>query len=185
MKKRKNKILKKIILDYRNHIFLFLRYLLLLLLVISLLPVIYNIFFKLTFFPVVYILKLFFNDLIYMNNIILINQISAIKIIPACIAGSAYLLLIILNLSVKMDLKKRIYSLVFSFLCLLLVNILRLIIFSVIYVKNKNLFFFSHLFIWYFLSTFFVVAIWFLTAKIFKIKEIPIYSDIIYLLKRS
>ena len=43
---------------------------------------------------------------------------------------------------------------------------------------NSPYFDFTHLLFWYLLSTIFVVAIWFLIVKIYKIKEIPIYSDV-------
>ena len=35
--------------------------------------------------------------------------------------------------------------------------------------------------LWYLGSTLFVIGIWFIEVKLFKIKEIPIYSDIKFL----
>ena len=85
------------------------RYSILLFLAIFSLPVIYKIFKPLTIFPVYYLLKLSYN--IQLINDYLIIGDTIIQIIPACIAGSAYLLLIILNLSVPMKTKKRVHTL--------------------------------------------------------------------------
>ena len=41
----------------------------------------------------------------------------------------------------------------------------------------------THKVFWYFISTIFVVGIWFIEIKIFKIKEIPFYSDLNLLYK--
>lgn len=180
MKKRgKNLKFKKVKL--RNIIFLFLRYLILLALMFSL-PIIYKILTPLTIYPTIFLLKFFFNNIILLDTFIIINE-KMIQIIPACIAGSAYLLLLILNLSLPLNLKKRIYSIIFSLSVLLVLNILRITFLSILYYHNFVFFDFTHKFFWFFLSTLFVVFIWFLTAKIFNIKEIPIYSDLKYLIK--
>jgi exosortase/archaeosortase family protein len=107
----------------------------------------------------------------------------AIEIIGACIAGSAYSLLLILNLSVpNIKIKQRIKLLLFSFSSLLIINILRIFILSVLFVQGISFFDITHKLFWYAGSTIFVVAIWFTGIKLFKIKEIPFYSDIKYLL---
>jgi hypothetical protein len=43
----------------------------------------------------------------------------------------------------------------------------------------------AHKFLWVIGSVIFVVGIWFITLKLFKIEEIPFYSDLSYLLKYS
>ena len=43
----------------------------------------------------------------------------------------------------------------------------------------------THKIFWYSLSILFVVGIWFLEVKLFKIKSIPFYSDIISVYKKS
>ncbi|MEK6880877.1 MAG: pacearchaeosortase, partial [Nanoarchaeota archaeon] len=116
------------------------------------------------------------------GNMLIVNSL-AIEIIPACVAISAYFLLLVLNLTIAMDLKKRVYSILLSFLALLILNILRIVILSSMYVEKFAYFEQVHLFFWYFLSTIFVVCIWFGTAYVFRIKNIPIYSDIKGLLK--
>ncbi|MBS3093222.1 pacearchaeosortase [Candidatus Pacearchaeota archaeon] len=157
------------------------RYSILLFLAIFSLPVIYKIFKPLTIFPVYYLLKLSYN--IQLINDYLIIGDTIIQIIPACIAGSAYLLLIILNLSVPMKTKKRVHTLTFSILLLLIINILRIFFFALLYHNNFRYFNITHKITWYFLSIVFVIAIWFATIAIFKIKEIPFYTDVKYLSK--
>ena len=163
--------------------FIFLRYLVLLGLVFSL-GLIYKIFTPLTIYPVAGLLKLFYKQVLINKTIISIAGRGIIELIPACIAGSAYLLLLILNLSVSMKLKQRIYSILISFALLLALNIFRIFFLSIMYI-NGNLFFnITHKLFWYGLSTLFVVGIWFLIVKIFSIKEIPVYSDLKYFIKR-
>ncbi len=101
------------------------------------------------------------------------------SIIPACIAGSAYYLLIILNLTTPMEKKTRIKSLLFIILLFFITNVLRIFIFANIY-ANKGFDFFAiaHAATWYFGSTILVLLIWFSNVIIFKIHNIPIYTDI-------
>ncbi|HLC82982.1 MAG TPA: pacearchaeosortase, partial [Bacteroidia bacterium] len=99
------------------------RYILLLGIVFSL-PFIYAILTQPTITPVVSLLKLMYSDVEVLENTISIDKTTFIEIIPACIAGSAYLLLIILNLSVPLSTKKRIYTLVFSLAVLFVVNVI-------------------------------------------------------------
>jgi len=157
---------------------IYFRYILLLLLAF-LLPLFYKILIPLTVYSVYLILNIFYNPVI-MNNTIIIEN-SGIEIINACVAGSAYLLLLILNLSTPMKKRTRILSIIFSLIILFLLNIFRILI---LYPLNQTPYFdITHKFFWYFLSTIFVFLIWILTIKIFKIKKIPIYSDIKYLIK--
>ena len=162
-------------------IFLLLRYILLLVLVISL-PIIYKILTPITVYFTGFLLKLFYQVSI-MNEIILINIKTIIEISPACVAGSAFLLLLILNLSTPMKIKTRIYSILFSIISLFLINVFRIFILSVLLVNNFEFFDLTHKLVWYGLSTIFVIGIWFLSVKLFKIKDIPVYTDIKYLIK--
>jgi hypothetical protein len=100
-----------------------------------------------------------------------------ILLVEACIAGAAYFFLLILNLSTPMRLKKRYMSLIFLIFGFLIANILRIAVFSILYLEKFVYFDFAHASVWYFGSTLFVVALWFINVKIFKIEEIPIYSD--------
>lgn len=142
----------------------------------------YFIFTSLTIYPVYFLLKIFF-DTSLISNIIFVNS-SPIEIIGPCIAGSAYYLLLMLNLSSKdIKLRKRLGMIFFSFFSLLLINILRIFLLSILYVSGTSYFDITHKLFWYAGSTIFVVAIWFLSVKLFKVKAIPFYSDIISLLQ--
>lgn len=154
---------------------LFARYLILIVFGLSL-PLFYKILTPLTLHPTNFILNLFYKSFLF-SNYLIINS-TLIEIIPACIAGSAYFLLLILNLTTEMKTKQRIYSVSFSLTALLLINILRISILSLMLIKETAYFDITHKIFWYALSILFVVGIWFLTVYLFKIKHIPIYSDI-------
>ena len=153
---------------------LLIRYTILVAVAIPNLYIFYLIFTPLTTYPVYFLLDLF--------NI----SSTSIKIIPACIAASAYYLLLILNLATpNIKLKKRITLIISAFATFLIINLLRIIFLTILYNSNSPLFNFTHLFFWYFLSTIFVLTIWFTQVKIYKIKSIPFYSDIKFLLNKK
>ncbi len=163
---------------------LILRYLLIILAGLGGLIIFYKVFYPLTFFLSSFVLSMFGEvNSFYTVKLILFNEVS-IELINACIAGSAYYLLFILVLSIP-DLKiaKRISILLFSFALLLLLNVLRIVLMGLI---AKTIYFESvHMFFWYIVSLIFVVGIWFLSVKLFSIREIPIYSDIKYLIEHT
>ena len=167
---------------------IFIRYLIIVLIAIPNLFVFYFIFTPATIYPVFGLFKIFFKEVLLVGSTFQIFNEFFIEIIPACIAGSAYYLLFVLNLSTpKIKIKKRIKMVLFSFAFLLSLNILRILILSLIFVylpATSNLFDISHKLFWYFGTTIFVVLIWFIEVKTFKIKEIPVYSDIKYLYKK-
>jgi len=172
----------------KNLYFIFLRYLIILLLGLGNIYVFYAIFTPLTLYPVYYILKLFFTvgingTSIYIGSSGFFNSSHVIELIPACIAGSAYYLLFILNMATYINFKKRLYSLIYSFILLLILNILRIIIISILFISNSLYFELTHKIFWYSLSIFFVVLIWFSEVIFFKIKNIPIYSDFLEIKK--
>jgi len=178
MKKRK----KSSTLLKDKSIRIFIRYLIILALMFSL-PLIYAVLTPTTIYSSAGLLALLY-DIEVRGSIILMGQELGVEIIPACVAGSAYLLLLILNLSVPMSLKKRAYSLLLSFIILFTLNILRIFLLAILYHKEIPFFDFTHKLFWYVLSTIFVVAIWFLIVKIFSIKEIPVYNDLKFFIKR-
>jgi len=119
-----------------------------------------------------------------MNNFIIFESFR-VHLIPACIAASAYFFLIFLNLSSpEIQPKKRFAAILFSFAILLSLNILRIIAMVLIFIYGKNYFDITHKIFWYGLSTIFVLGIWFLEVYLFKIKSIPIYSDIKFLINQ-
>jgi exosortase/archaeosortase family protein len=160
--------------------YLLLRYLVLVAVAIPNFVLFYIIFTPLTIYPVFFALNLFFN--VSLESPFILFDNFRVHIIPACVAGSAYYLLMIFNFSTPMKFKTRIKSLLFSFLFLLILNILRILLLIIIFIYGSNYFQTSHLLFWYFLSTLFVIGIWFVEVKVFNIREIPIYSDLKYLI---
>jgi len=170
--------------DKSRIICIFLRYLLVSFMVLFGSSIFYILFTQLTVQPVYFFLNFIYGAMLN-GSTILVNNFE-IEIVGSCVAASAYLLLLILNFSTP-NIKplKRISLLFFSFLPFLLINILRIILFSVLLVNQFQFFDLVHQIFWYGLSTLFVVAIWFLLVKINKIKDIPFYSDLKFLLNFS
>lgn len=150
-------------------------------LIITALPnfwIFYFVFTPLTLYPVYFILSLFFKVSIS-GSFIFIGNHPPIEIITACVAGSAYYLLLIFNLSIpNIKFYKRIKMIGFAFLSFLIVNIIRIVLLSIIFILKPNLFDITHKLSWYIGSIVLVVGIWFIEVNKFKIKEIPFYSDI-------
>ncbi len=158
------------------------------LLVLSAIPsfwLFYLIFTPLTIYPSYFILNLFFDISKYENSFFFLGSTASIDIINACVAGSAYYLLLILNLSIP-DIKliKRIKMIIFSFILFLIANILRIVLLSAVYLLKPNLFDITHKLSWYFGSIVLVVLIWFFIIKKFKVKGVPFYSDLKFALKQ-
>jgi len=164
--------------NFHKHHFMILRYFIL---VLSALfsKIFYTVFFLPTFYSVYFLLKLVYS--VSLLNATIAFKTKEIELIDACIAGSAYFLLFILNLSTPMKSRKRIKVFVFDFGLFFLFNIIRISTLSALYFSDFVLFETFHLFFWYFGSVFFVFLIWLFTIKLFDIKEIPFFSDLSYL----
>ncbi len=163
---------------------LFLRYFILIIVAVPNFWLFYTIFTPLTSSVTNFFLNAFYGT-IFSGNIIQINPGLSIEIIEACVAGSAYYLLFILHLSIR-DLKisKRIKMILYSFIALFAVNILRIVILSVLLVNEIEWFDIAHKLFWYLGSIVLVIVIWFVEVKYFKIKEIPFVEDIKFLYKK-
>ncbi|MEK6894058.1 MAG: pacearchaeosortase [Nanoarchaeota archaeon] len=188
----------------QTHVSLISRYILLLLFGLGNLLIFYLIFTPLTIYPVFWLIGLsgdasllqgthtntcdffegtFLENIACMNTTIFFKEFFA-SIIPACVAGSAYYLLLILNLSTPMPLNKRIKSIIFLFSLFLILNVARIFAFAMFFAsKNYEIFNIAHEASWYFGSTVLVIVLWFSNVLIFKVNEIPIYSDIKSLIK--
>jgi len=165
---------------------IFFRYILLVVIALPNLWLFYTIFTPLTVYPVYFLLNLLFDASLISNIVIIINQNLPIEIIEACVAGSAYYFLLILNLTTSgIKTKTRIYMILFSFLVFLAINIIRIFLLSLLAISGSSFFDITHIIFWYALSTLFVIGIWFIQVKVFRIKEIPIYSDIKFLYSQS
>jgi len=162
------------------------RYLILIILAIGNLSLFYLIFTLLTIYPVLEILRLIYGDvsLIFATDTIYFNGVFA-QLIPACIAGSAYYLLLILNLTTPMKLGKRLKNILFLFGSFFVINIFRIVIFAILFSEGFRYFDLTHRAIWYFGSTILVVLIWFGNVWLFNIKEMPVYSDIRGILNKA
>ncbi|RMD46081.1 pacearchaeosortase, partial [Candidatus Pacearchaeota archaeon] len=105
---------------------------------------------------------------IYTKPLIVRNYIRlpglVIQVIPACVAASAFFLLIFLFFSTPMKPEKRLKVLAFSILALFVINLAR-IVFLVEFSGSKY-FDAVHWFFWNFLSTVFVVALYIASYKI-------------------
>ncbi len=179
-------------MNAKSLIFLFSRYIILVALALGNLFIFYFIFTPLTYFTSLWFLKIFYaGNLAYgsggfaidAGNLIAITSVTGrsifATIIPACVAGAAYYLLTILNLSTPMKFSKRIMSLIFLLGVFLIFNTIRIIIFLIVLIKgNTNFFDIAHSASWYFGSTAFVVLIWFANVLIFRIRTIPVFTDL-------
>jgi len=162
------------------------RYLILILIAIPNLWLFYLVFTPLTAYPVFALLNIFYDASLVAGKIIIINRSIPIELIKACIAGAAYYLLLILNLSTpKIKIRSRIKILLLAFGSFLVLNVLRIFFLSLIAVSGSSFFDITHKLFWYALSTIFVVAIWFVEVKKFKIKAIPFYSDFKFLIEKT
>lgn len=169
--------------ESKKIIWLFFRYLLLIVLAFQNLFLFYLVFSPLTVYPSALILGLFYPVSLH-GNTILVNSVP-IELINACIAGSAFYLLLLLNLALPMKISKRLASIAFSFLIFLVINIVRISVFSVLYINRFKYFNFTHLLFWYVLSGILVFLVWFLTIKVFSVKDVPFYNDIKFLYSQT
>ncbi len=155
---------------------IFLRYFIIIFVGLFSIKMIYTIFTPLTVYPVYWILKIFYPSLVLDKITLILNNYS-IRLVEACIAGAAYYLLLILNLATPMHFINRLKTLKFTFLTFLLLNIIRIVVFVVIFISGYDYFDLAHKAVWYFGSTILVVVIWFFSIYLFKIKAIPAYTD--------
>lgn len=154
-----------------------LRYLIVCLLGLFNLKLFYYLFGPLTVFGTGFVLGLFSNVLVFGRTIIFNSNV--FEIVNACVIGSAYYLLFILFMSFQ-DIRffKRIFIILLSFFLLYVVNVLRILF--LIFIFEKSYFVFAHWIFWNFVSTVFVLGIFFFIVFIFKLKEIPFQKDFLY-----
>jgi exosortase/archaeosortase family protein len=158
---------------------LIIRYSILLILSVFGLGIIYFIFEPLTKYPVFFLFNSLYDVYLSGNVINFRNYPIALEIIGACIAGSAYLLLLILNLSTPdIKLKNRMKIIFGGFITFLLFNIFRIFLIGMLFLNNLSWAELIHKFLWYFGSIALILIIWFYQVKKYNIKNIPFYSDI-------
>lgn len=159
------------------------------LIAILLLTIPFNIFYWLLLKPTLYLsylpLLTKYKDITIGNDYLLINN-NILKFTLACIATATYYLLILLLLLTKnIGFIKLIRMLFSGILLILTFNIIRIDLLIVIYIEYGIIWFNNlHLLFWKFLSSFIVVLIWLYLCYKFKIKNIPAYSDLKFLIKK-
>jgi len=140
--------------------------------------ILYIIFTPLTVSPVYWLLKKIYADTVLLGTTTLYFQDNYANIVEACVAGAAYYLLLILNLTTPMPLLKRLKSIIFILVVFLVFNILRIVIFARLLVTGADYFDTAHQITWYFGSTVLVIIVWFVNVLLLDIRTIPIYTDV-------
>jgi len=160
-------------------------YVRLLLLIIFLLvgyKVIYVVISPITFYLIYY--SLFFYSPILTSSTSFVVNGQSVNFIPACTAASAYLLFLMLVLTVDIKFRKAASIFLTGSFLILFGNLVRVDILIISLIKyGYTLFETLHMFFWTVLSTIYVVLVWILLAWIFKIRDIPIYSDFLRVYK--
>jgi exosortase/archaeosortase family protein len=163
-------------MDKKGILLLVLRYAIIIAAIFAL-PFFYGILRPITTYLSYILISLFYESQIS-GNFIYVHGIS-IEIIDACVAGIAYFLLLVLNLSTRLiGPWKRVLLFLFTSLVFLIVNALRVFLMGILLVKQSAWFDLTHIIFWYTLSIVFVFLIWILAIRVFRIREIPVYSDI-------
>ncbi|HVY01939.1 MAG TPA: pacearchaeosortase [Candidatus Nanoarchaeia archaeon] len=169
-------------MDVKEVLGLVSRYFILFLIAIFNISIFYDIFTPITVHAVFLALKNLYSAQLLEGNIIFFKGYYA-NILPACVAGAAYYLLLILNLTTPMHIGKRIKSLIFLMFSFWIINTLRIIIFAMIVFVGYQYFDIAHMLAWYIGSTVLVVGVWFANVWLFKIQAIPIYTDALNILR--
>lgn len=125
-----------------------------------------------------------FYDTIQVGNTITIHAVPFV-FIPACTATLAYIFLaelLLVTRGISFYMGSRMFLL--GCLGIFVMNIARIIFLITLYFSfGENYFDAVHIFFWQVVSTVFVAVIWILLVERYKIKTIPIYSDMKELLK--
>lgn len=141
---------------------------------------------KLTLYASLPILKLLGYTFRVSGDMLFLNG-QELEFVPACVATSAFYLLTLLILLTKdIKFKKMVHLFLAGSFLILLLNILRIDLLLIILIEyGDNLFDKVHIIFWHFVSSIYVACVWiFLTYK-FRVKNIPVYSDLLYLFKHS
>ncbi len=132
------------------------------------------------------ILTSLFYDTTHIANSLIINQ-TTFAIIEACVASFAYYFLwLLVFLTKDLTVKQRIKILGFCWASLFAVNVLRIVGLIVIAQEmGWQAFHAVHMVLWKFVSGIFVAIIWIVAVKKYNIHSIPVYDDLMWLVKKS
>lgn len=140
-------------------------------------PIFYMILAPLTLHFSYFFFSIFAPSALIGNRIVTLTN--SFVFIPACVAASAYILLAILILLTKdISPSERFQMFVYGSLAILAFNVLRIELLLLAYFKLETAFDSIHLFVWKFMSTAFVVFLWLGIARLYRVKAIPVYSDL-------
>ncbi|MBI4448334.1 pacearchaeosortase [Candidatus Woesearchaeota archaeon] len=151
----------------------------------------YIIFSPPTFYASYLLLKMIGSPTIIEDGAIFSEGIGAIlmggivlRFVKACTAASAYFLLtILIALTKDIGWKKSLEMFAIGSILIFTFNLIRVnVLIAILVGLGVDWFNYLHLFFWKVLSTIAVVGIWILLIKAYKIKNIPVYSDVIFLL---
>ncbi|MBM3232685.1 pacearchaeosortase [Candidatus Pacearchaeota archaeon] len=137
----------------------------------------YEIFTPLTLYPLFWIISIFTKAMILPLTSTIETSGLTFSLVPACVAGSAYYLLLILNLTTKMTFTQRLKSILFILTTFYVLNLIRLLVFVFLYSSTVPFTDSLHIITWYIVSILFVVGIWFYNVYLFKIGGLPIVDD--------
>ena len=168
----------------RHLIYLILRYTTALLLGLFI-SLFYKIFTPLTLKTLYLFLSMASTSIVLHGSIFSINGFT-VNIIPACVSGSAYYLLVVLNMLTPMGIIKRISFLISNLFLFFIFNILRILFLIYLLIVHTPISLYNtiHKFLWIFVSTILVLSIWLLSMKLFNVDKIPLSSDIHYILSK-
>ena len=133
----------------------------------------------------VYFSLFFYNPIAEGINLTISNEV--FSFVEACIAPLAYMLLWLLIMWTKdINLFTRAKMFLFGSLLIYLMNVVRIFILIMVSLNyGVNWFERIHILFWDFTASVFVALVWIFLIKFYKIKDIPVYSDIKYLYKKS
>lgn len=159
----------------RKLINIFLRYSIILIASFGNLSLFYFLFTK----PTIFVSKAIFSILGETTTIgsYIIFRKFVLEIAPACVAGAAYFFLFFLAFSFQYNSLSRLKLIIYLWGTFFIVNVLRIVFLGLL--LGTSFFNSIHLIFWEFLSTIFLILIWFSAVKLFKIREIPVYNDLL------
>lgn len=112
------------------------------------------------------------------NAITIFGGEISLKIVKYCVTASAYYTLALLILLTKgISFLKSVFLFLLGCFLIYLMNFIRIIILIIVLLQGAYLFDSLHTLFWFLLSFFYVIIMWVLFSRIFKIWNIPIYSD--------
>ena len=111
---------------------------------------------------------------------------TTLNFVPACAAIAAFYLLFLLITTTKdLNFKISVKLFLIGGLLIFIANLIRIEFLTYLLVEyGKNYFEMVHIIIWSAISSIYIAVTWIFLVNYYRIKNIPVYSDIKYLLKK-